>query len=53
VTRICLMSRAVEIWFWLCPTHIAERQKEGWELRSSKEPPHPLNCDLCPREDAA
>jgi hypothetical protein len=49
--RIYQLDRGVSLWRWLCPEHLAERQREGWHVTASKPAPHPLNCDLCPRED--
>jgi hypothetical protein len=42
--RIFKLNRAVEIWFWLCPTALAARQADGWEIREEKAPPHLLRC---------
>lgn len=47
--RIVQLSRGFELWFWLCPKCLKAKQRDGWELKESKNPPHDdLPCDDCP-----
>lgn len=45
--RIYQLSRAFETWVWLCRKCLWARKTAGWEIKESKAPPHPVNCDDC------
>ncbi len=45
--RIVTLTRGYEVNRWLCEKHTATAKARGWEVKSSKEPPHELPCDDC------
>ncbi len=47
--RIYQLDRGTPIWVWLCDDHLATRKAAGFDVKESKEPPHPLTCDDCER----
>jgi hypothetical protein len=49
MVAIYLITRAYDLWCWLCPKHVAARTNEGWTVKQRKEPPHELACEDCPK----
>lgn len=41
------LSKATEVWMWLCGGCFKSKLKDGWELREKRSPPHELKCDSC------
>jgi len=52
IVRIYTMDRAFSWVTWLCPACRDLWKRNGWTEKGAKEPPHPLTCDECGRDDA-
>ena len=44
---IVKLTRAFDVWRWLCPRHIELARLKGWALKERREPPHALPCEEC------
>jgi hypothetical protein len=46
--KIYKLSRACDVWMWLCQTCLEIRKSQGWEVRETNKPPHgQLKCEGC------
>ena len=50
--RIYQLVERFDWWTWLCDACLKKWKTAGWMERAAKEPPHPLTCDECGRDDA-